>query len=1640
VAEELENRLLLSVNVLQYRYDAASSGVNSNEVQLTPANVKTGSFGKLFSVSLDGLVYAEPLVDTGVTITAGVNTTAGATGVHNVVYVVTENDSVYAINADAGANGQVLWKRAFLGNTTNTGGDTNNTLGATVIHAVTNGDVSNSDITPTIGITSTPVIDPATGIMYVVAKTKETVGGVATFVTRLHAISIANGTDLGTPFMLGYTTLNGTGGDVNTTPIYAYGTGKAAITDPYNGTGRQVVQFDSLRGNQRTALSLVNGNIYIAWASHGDVGPYHGWLATVNVTNVKTSGMTLSGVLCTSPNDDQAGIWAAGGAVVFEPDDSAFYFMTGNGTGGAPTLGSNGLPTDANYNEAVIKAVMDPSTSATNQGPNGWGMKVVDFFIPYNVAQMDAADSDFGSGAPALLPASAGIPGHPNLLIAAGKDGRVYVLDRNNLGHYNSSGDPNALNSVVNSSGQLTPPDIIGGTLSTPTYFNGKVYLTGGYGDHGKAFTISSTGKLVAASQTALATLGIEPGNAIISANGTTNGIAWYLDRNSNELHAYDANSLATELWNSNEATGNSVGTVIRFSEPTVANGEVFVGTANGFVAYGLVQPPSQVPMAPTLLATALSGSSINLTWSDPSVSPNQASVYLIEESTDGSNFTQIATAPQNTTSIAIGALTPNTKYYFRIRGSNTIGNSPYSNVANATTTNLASGIDFSGGFASSGSQLSDNGSSTISGSGLELTDGGANEAASSFFKTPIDVTTFSTQFTFQLSSGSSTADGFTFTLQDAGPTAVGSAGGGLGFGGINTSIGIKFDLFNNNGEGVDSTGLYTNGASPTSTGSIDLTSSGIDLHSGDTFQVNLNYDGTTLTETLKDTNTSTSVTEQYPVNIPNIVGSNSAYAGFTGGTNTVSAVQKILTWTFTPSAATSPQAPIGLGATPATDTSVSLTWTNPATNQTGYHLDRATDAGFTQNLITETLPGSPASFTDTTLGLAPGSTFYYRLRSFNAAGDSGNSNVASVTIPLAPPKATAQTIVTVSATSIDITWTDNAGHSASGYDILRAANMGIFSVVASLPPTSRPAPSGYGYTDTNLTPGTFYEYHIEAVNTSGHNDFAGVNATTLPDAPTGVIAAPGNNVVALAWDATTAAVSYNIYRGTTPGGESPTPIATGITTTSFQDSTATNGVPYYYEITAVNNNIAPLADEGAKSSEVTATPGVQSAPTVTPSAGAFGAHVDISVTGNGTHFAAGVTTASVGAGVTVDSVTVTDATHAVVHVDIDPNATAGFRNLILATGGETVASINGFLVTATPDMPVLIAPPSPSLFLGLPTSFNLGFFGGGAGPWNVDVNWGDGSPVTTFAATTAGAITPQNHTYTAAGVDTLTVTVTNTAATTQNVGSATATISLFNDTALILTHSTGSGALSVTGLGSLTATGAGQVYVNSKHKTAVIATPRAKVSAGLFYIAGGVRKGSPLTGTVNTGTPPLANPLASLPNPSLPHTTFKAVVDNKPTPLTLQPGTYIGGIHAAGKASITLQPGLYYLLGGGFIIAGHAHVVGTGVTIYNSGGRITIAGSVNLTPANTGTYAGVVFFQPASQITPITITGNLTMEGIFDAPGALMNLAGRGRFSDNDDADDVIDALAIFSSVRIGASAAMTIDSASNTPAGLLA
>jgi hypothetical protein len=1147
--EQLESRLAPSTNVLTYHNDNASDGENLTETILTPANVNSTTFGKQFSASVDGQVYAEPLVMTGVNITVGAHQ-----GIHDVVFVATEHDSLYAFDAN---NGTLLWKDVLL-----------TPVHSGMVSSVPSGDTNSGDISPEIGITSTPVIDSSTGTIYVEAKTKEVVGGTTNhYIHQLYAIDITSGAEKAT--IGGPVVIADSIGDTYVTGPTVNGTG-----DGNNGHG--VVLFDSLRQMNRPGLTLVNGTLYIAYASHGDNGPYHGWVLGFNA-----STLAPTAVFNTTPNGGLGGIWQAGGRIAVDFDNLGnyhLYFETGNGTFDTTLDMNTHFPINGNYGDSFVKLAVDPvHNNQNNQNQNGWGLMVVDYFTPFDQANLNNGDLDLGSGAPMVLTDSVGSMAHPHLLVGAGKEGRIYLIDRDNMGHF----DP-ATDHVV----QETNNTVISGSFDTPAYFNGQIYYVGGSNignpnDVGKTFSIAN-----AVLSTMPTSQGPDhyayPGSTpSISANGSSNGVVWDLDTGSNQLRAYNATGYNNELYTSAQAANNRdalVGSVVKFSVADVTNGMVYVGTSNSLVVYGLFAQTTQPPAAPSnLAATALSGSQVGLTWMDNSVAPNKATGFNIEQSTNGGPFTQVATANAGTTSYIVGGLTAATMYTFRIRAFNSIGNSNYSNNASATTQNLPPALDFSKGFAGSTNLLTYNGSAAISGTLAQLTNGGGGEAGSFFSTTPVVITQFNTVFSFQLLNGTNpSADGITFCIEGSGNTALGAVGGSLGYQGITPSVAVKFDLYSNAGEGVDSTGLYTNGAAPT-VPSTDLTGTGIDLHSQDVFNVFMSYDGATLNVTIKDASTGASASQSYSINIPQTLNnSNSAYMGFTGGTGGLTATQNIQTWTIT----TAPAAPSNLQAMAASGTEADLTWTNNATNQTGFHIDRATDSGFTQNLLTQMAGAAATSFVDS--GLTSGGTYYYRVRAFNSFSDSANSNTATVTLPVPPLPPSNLQAVKITTSEVDLTWQNNATN-ATGIEVFRQKQTNSFVLIAMLPPTATSL-NDTGLV-TALVPGTAYTYHVEATNLAGPSGPASVTVTTVTNAPTNLAAVGGISQVALSWTAPFGATSYNIYRGLTSGGEGATPVATGITITSYTDPGLASATTYYYEVTAVDSG-----GESALSGEASAT------------------------------------------------------------------------------------------------------------------------------------------------------------------------------------------------------------------------------------------------------------------------------------------------------------------------------------------------------------------------------------------------------------------------------------------------------------------
>ena len=499
--------------VLTYHNSNARTGRNTNEMILTPANVSTTNFGLLFNYPVDGKVYGQPLIMTNVAI--------AAKGVHNVLFAATEHDSVYAFDADsnAGTNAAPLWQVSFI----------NPAAGVTTIPSA---ELGTPPISPEVGITGTPVVDTASGTIYVEARTKEVAGGVTNYVHRLHALDIRSGAEkFGGPVVI-----------------------QGSVAGTGDGSVNNVLAFNPLREHNRPGLLLNNGIIYIGYASLADLSPFHGWLFGYNATN-----LARVAVFNANSNGSEGGIWEGGCGPTTDPAGN-IYVSTGNGTFDGPT--------NYDYGDSLLKL------ATTN------GLQLTDYFTPHNQAAMDTNDVFLGSAGFVVLPDETGSTAHPHLLICSDKQGTVYLVDRDNLTHYQPAGDL----IVQEITGKMTK------SYCTPAYFNHMVYYIGLRGPL-EMFSLSNAvlgSTIVSNTTTSYVPIGATPS---LSAYGLTNAIVWALqnDLGASVLHAYDAYSLA-DLYNSSTVSQNP-GPEINFAVPTIVNGKVYVGTATNVSVFGLISP-----------------------------------------------------------------------------------------------------------------------------------------------------------------------------------------------------------------------------------------------------------------------------------------------------------------------------------------------------------------------------------------------------------------------------------------------------------------------------------------------------------------------------------------------------------------------------------------------------------------------------------------------------------------------------------------------------------------------------------------------------------------------------------------------------------------------------------------------------------------------------------------------------------------------------------------------------------------------------------------------------------------------------------------------------------------------------------------
>ena len=554
--------------VFTHHNDLSRDGTNKQEYALTPTVVNANSFGKLFSCPVDGAVFTQPLWVPGLSINGAV---------HNVIFVATQHDTVFAFDADANPCMEYWQGSGTLGEVDLLDALHGGTSGETPVYWDDVGcQCGVGDIYPEVGVTGTPVIDPATNTIYLVSASQN--GSLGTFYQRLHALDLASGSEkFSAPVNIA-----------------------ASVLGNGDGSSSGMVTFSAQMQNQRPALALTGGTVYVGWSSHEDASPWHGWLIGYSASNV----LQQAAVFNTSPNGGMGGIWASGGAAAVDSDGN-IYVSTGNGVFDA---NDTTLP-DNDYGDSILK--LAPSSGSTANGEN---LDLLDWFTPDNQSTLAGDDLDLGSGQGVLLPdqTSGSLPAH--LLVAIGKQGIVYLINRDNMGHF----EPGSNQIVQSFTGSLS------GFYGTPALWQNNLYFAGsldnsGSGDYLKSFTFNpSTGQFDTTPASESSHYYNFPGaSPSVSSQGPSNGIVWVLDEsaygyaNPNPtdgttncfqvpvptvcvgpavLHAYDAANLLTEYWNSSTAANNrdQAGSAVKFVPPTVANGKVYVSTRTEVDVYGL--------------------------------------------------------------------------------------------------------------------------------------------------------------------------------------------------------------------------------------------------------------------------------------------------------------------------------------------------------------------------------------------------------------------------------------------------------------------------------------------------------------------------------------------------------------------------------------------------------------------------------------------------------------------------------------------------------------------------------------------------------------------------------------------------------------------------------------------------------------------------------------------------------------------------------------------------------------------------------------------------------------------------------------------------------------------------------------------
>ena len=1110
------------VDVVVHRYDNFRTNQNLSETILTTGNVNSTSFGKVYSFAVDGFVYAQPLYKSNVSIPSQ--------GIHNVVYIATQHDSVFAFDADTAAP---LWQVNF----------TNPAAGVTTIPI---GDMLTSDLIPDteVGIMSTPVIDPVAGTLYVVAGTKEN----GNHVYRIHALDMTTGTDKVPP-----TAIQGS--------VPGTGFGSTAGTMPFHPEWQL----------QRPGLSLANGNVYVGFGSSSDNWNWHGWLFGFNATTLANVA-----IFCTTPDGLGGGVWAAGEAPPVDASGNLF-FSTGNGDFDGST----------NYGDTYVKL----GTAS--------GLTVLDFFSPFNQQTINAADLDIASAGIMLLPDSAGTSAHPHIAVGGGKDGTVYLVDRDRMGGFNGSytnPDSQIIQEIWNAIGAISinvkasALPYVENNYSTPAFWQNHLYWVG-INDKVKMFTLTNGLLSTSPVSTSATTYPFGGAQPVVTANSSTatTGVLWAIERgaSNNILHAYNATNLTSELYNSSQAAGNrdQMGASVKFIVPTVANGKVFVGSQDRIDVFGLLaSTPAQTPVPAFTPVAGGYTTSQNVTITDTNTSA--AIYYTLDGSIPTASSTRytgpIAVSATSTTiraiALASGLLaSPVATATYRIGGTLvTTGGFVQGNYADPQSSQSSVSVPFLATQSAGNMNLVVVGWNDTTAVVSNVTDTVGN-----VYKLAVGPTVVSSSATQSIY--------YAPNISSAGPGA--------------NSVTVRFNsaasfpdiriaeytgLDPNNPLDVTASATGNNGSNDSGPAT---TTAPIELLVG----ANLTH-STTTGPGAGFVNRMTTVPDGDI--LEDMVATSAGTYHATASTNLAGWIMQMATFRAAPSAPV-PTAPTNLTPTAASSAEIDLLWT--ISTETGgtisqYLIERCQGTGcstFTQ-VGTSSLP----SFADT--GLSALTSYTYRVRAMDSTNNLGpySSVATATTLSInAPTAPTSLAALAASSTVVNLTWTASTPSvgTISNYLIERCTGNRCILGYAQIGTSATTS-----FSDTSAAASTTYTYRVRAIDSAGNFSPYSSFATATTPAPT--VSAPSNlsatvassTQINLSWTASSGTISQYLIESCSGASCSNfTQIGTS-TTTTFSNTGLLASTSYSYRVRATDGtNFSSYSNTATAATSASAPPSI---------------------------------------------------------------------------------------------------------------------------------------------------------------------------------------------------------------------------------------------------------------------------------------------------------------------------------------------------------------------------------------------------------------------------------------------------------------